>query len=1541
MRRFLLLSCLLLLAAAASAAENAAFFEVRNAGPRLFQHVVEHKGKLADLFPAGLPLKVRVVETDPSGRRTREAVGQLDFERGEVVLSLLLGGITEPRARRCFLVTKADELPSAETDLRLHETDSDFLLSNQYFTAHVAKKGRGGFPDQITFNGSGNTYDNFFYGDRVYTKERGTLHLRDDPNSTARIVSRGPLRIVVETIARYASTPLGTGGPPGRYASGDARAVYRYVYRAYSPIVDVTCKATRADDYRWREIHFLQVSRKDTLFSHWLGGEPLQKGAFLNTRKSHLLKPWGVMHNADDAVGLAHPNGVIHYDGIDYVNYLQTPVPQWTTRTYENAARLYFGPAHKNPQRYAQRLAGGPRVEIRQLPVPKAAAPPAVAAKYRLQSDAITLEFADEAAGLGLARLANRLTAQDLVLSPNQKPMLWRLELRSEDKGLKPVRIDNRVQARCSAKVSEGKLDLRWEGIGLPDEPAAISVRVTVALADASSASSWRITVDNRSKRYGVWDVFFPVMANVGPDERPDVAVPRSNWGMLYRECRHRQGGWYPSCNWPMQFLCVNRAESGLYLACHDPEAWPKRFSLTPLGEFHFQVHAPNQGVAGTGYTQPFPIVVGAYKGNWWQGAKLYRRWAIANAPWARKGPLTKRKDTPKKLLDLGLWMLGGGGAKGVVANMRKAAELFRVPIGIHWYNWHQIPFDTHYPNYFPTKPGFAEAVRELTGKGMVIMPYINGRLWDSGNENFRDALPFACKSPEGKPYIEIYGSKRPLAVMCPYTRFWQDKVNEICRRLMTECGVNAIYIDQIAAAGPRLCYDKRHKHSIGGGSWWVDGYREMLTPIRQMAHADSRDVILTTENNTECYMDNVDAFLTWNPRYDNEIPMMTAVYSGYTTYFASISSVGDTLKAFAMSQGRDFLFGVQPGWMGFELLERKNREKAYYLRDLATHRLAAAKFMIHGELLGELKPVSPVPKVEVTWGRNRPHKAVLPAVMATVWRSRDGELAIAATNWDEGARLFRYRLDPDAWGRFGVEGKPPSQVVFSRLSASGEAYVGCAPYGPTDRDLMLRPREVCVLAVRPSPPLHELLDQLAEQIRRARPRSRVPGLTGSIAKRCRALLAVPGDPRALVEPLGVRQAKRCALEALAADMGVTAMVEPAAVVAAAGHSYRVVVTLHNGGRQRLSGICSLRGYTRPYTLSPGDRAEVELFAQAPHLTTDEAAAHFEHVRVHLAPDEREPALELPVSVATVRPFTVAVEVERAPRAGEAHLVRATVTNRTSLPASPTVLLHVPAGWEVSPCRRVRLPAMKGGETRVVTFLCSVPRDAIPGRTRIAASVVYGGATKHIDVKPPRPQAKAKHRNGAPTIDGELSDWKGVNPVAVAGGSHVRIENWKGPNDCSAKVWTGWNAEHFFVAADVRDDVFDQKHTGFPVWQGDCIQMAICPGRPRGEPGYEGVVELGLALTPKGPQAFRWIPAPRELSAARLVIRRSEGRLAYEAAIPWASLGEWRPARGATVGWSFTVNDADGEGFRGWLEWTPGICGGKDASRFGRLQFEP
>ena len=107
-------------------------------------------------------------------------------------------------------------------------------------------------------------------------------------------------------------------------------------------------------------------------------------------------------------------------------------------------------------------------------------------------------------------------------------------------------------------------------------------------------------------------------------------------------------------------------------------------------------------------------------------------------------------------------------------------------------------------------------------------MPYINGRLWDTLDRGDEDAtftslaLPAATKQEDGQPFVEIYGSKETngepvrLAVMCPTTRLWPDKVQAIVLRLLREEGTRGVYIDQIAAAPPTLCMDATHGHPLG-----------------------------------------------------------------------------------------------------------------------------------------------------------------------------------------------------------------------------------------------------------------------------------------------------------------------------------------------------------------------------------------------------------------------------------------------------------------------------------------------------------------------------------------------------------------------------------------------------------------------------------------------------------------------------------------------------------------------------------------------------
>ena len=72
--------------------------------------------------------------------------------------------------------------------------------------------------------------------------------------------------------------------------------------------------------------------------------------------------------------------------------------------------------------------------------------------------------------------------------------------------------------------------------------------------------------------------------------------------------------------------------------------------------------------------------------------------------------------------------------------------------------------------------------------------------------------------------------------VMCPSTKVWQDKQSEIITRLVSEYGVDGVYMDQTASCQPAYCFDPTHGHSIGGGSYWVEGNRKMVELCKENA---------------------------------------------------------------------------------------------------------------------------------------------------------------------------------------------------------------------------------------------------------------------------------------------------------------------------------------------------------------------------------------------------------------------------------------------------------------------------------------------------------------------------------------------------------------------------------------------------------------------------------------------------------------------------------------------------------------------------------
>jgi hypothetical protein len=603
----------------------------------------------------------------------------------------------------------------------------------------------------------------------------------------------------------------------------------------------------------------------------------------------------------------------------------------------------------------------------------------------------------------------------------------------------------------------------------------------------------------------------------------------------------------------------------GVYVGAHDPKASSKGLgcqvsSAGTHANFEIQAIAPNAGEGGINYVPTWPIVISAFENDWWDAAQIYRTWALASADWTKQGTMAQRMDKiPKFAFDLTTWInthwqqndifnITGGDPEVVYNRVKAISERFGLSknqLGLHWYEWDTLGyergsnyskctsevtcgFDTHYPEYFPVRSKFQEKLKAIQDMGVRVAPYINGRIFDQATKSWTAqggaATQSAAKSAPAtlnssktslSLYNESYGSKAVFAVMCPHTKYWQSTIAEVVDKIVNKYETDGVYIDQIAAAGPRPCWDKSHGHPVGGGHHWVDGYKQMLNTVREKAGPNK---VILTESNAEPFMDGINMFLTLVGFAGGDLPYVPStvgsgkmivpafqsVYGGYVFFVGAMFYRADFLPdpdTFAAKVANQFMFGAQLGW--FSLGGRSNHpqnhvfdllmDPAYdaeilYLQRLSSAKAVAADYFNHGSALRNLdltiNGTNDEFNVRRLPGHPRGHGSlegdnkvglVFPAVMSTAWRSAPGDsilLSFTTVMRDTPAEIDAM-LDLGKYGIHPAPSKNRCQVTWvPAYKGQGEKrLVGVYPISQVKIHLSLAPRDVVLLILQPVPP--------------------------------------------------------------------------------------------------------------------------------------------------------------------------------------------------------------------------------------------------------------------------------------------------------------------------------------------------------------------------------------------------------------------------------------------------------------------------------------
>lgn len=247
-------------------------------------------------------------------------------------------------------------------------------------------------------------------------------------------------------------------------------------------------------------------------------------------------------------------------------------------------------------------------------------------------------------------------------------------------------------------------------------------------------------------------------------------------------------------------------------------------------------------------------------------------------------------------------------------------------------------------------------------------------------------------------------------------------------------------------------------------------------------------------------------------------------------------------------------------------------------------------------------------------------------------------------------------------------------------------------------------------------------------------------------------------------------------------------------------------------------------------------------------------------------------------------------------------------------------------------------PTQIGASIKDGHFLSIIPQGNWKGQGTAQVQASDGNATDngtvHVEVVAAKePAAYTALEKHDVKLDGSLLEYGDCTEVTLSPPDHWAGLQGEIPSvlDIQARFRIAWEPGAIYVAVEVSDDVHSNDYEPDMSWMGDSVQVAIDTNHDKSGPGYDGDDwEIGAALLDGVPSAGCWHKPDGYTTCPVQVSGKRVGDMTrYELKIPGDFSGK--------VGMSILVNDNDGQGRDGWLEWTPGVGFAKDPSFFGTI----
>lgn len=419
-----------------------------------------------------------------------------------------------------------------------------------------------------------------------------------------------------------------------------------------------------------------------------------------------------------------------------------------------------------------------------------------------------------------------------------------------------------------------------------------------------------------------------PAMSGLGKSPHDDMLIrAKRSYGVLtkdpFREAMPEELLRYPEDG--MQLAGIYDPTGGFYLRSEDRELQPKRFVFSGQGSRSLSIQHLFPAVARQNFSLSFPVTVGVIRGDWFDMAKRYKRWA-REQPWF-KTP-NPRKDTflSRALPIVHAYNHFFDEQKLSLVDLSQAAkhwsEKLESTIALLLHGWEH--FGNFLPPYYlPPKegwPAFDALQRTITSNSNELFLYLAVSSWASKGKDadlistlfnrYGRAAAIADGSSDPYPYEMLETTGYTKIRVCPSSQLYRTQMLENAKALLDH-GVAAMQFDEFPQGVFYPCYAKEHSHIPGYGTWLFRDNLAFAEEFRDLARANGKEIALTAEEMSEAFLPYFDGYVSRDnaPDFNKQtaimdpssetIPLFAAVYHEVRPSFGQFDN-----SAYGMARG-------------------------------------------------------------------------------------------------------------------------------------------------------------------------------------------------------------------------------------------------------------------------------------------------------------------------------------------------------------------------------------------------------------------------------------------------------------------------------------------------------------------------------------------------------------------------------------------------------------------------------------------------------------